>query len=59
MTEENGGDKYIMCDLPTEILYTINEFRYGDKQYNRKILTVLLMNLMIILKYQILIILII
>ena len=59
MTEENGKEKNIMFNLPKEILYTINEFRYGDKQYNRKILTVLLMNLMIILKYQILIILII
>ena len=59
MTEENGKEKNIMFNLPKEILYTINEFRYGDKQYNRKNLTVLLMNLMIILKYQILIILII
>ena len=25
-----------MLNLPNEILYKINEFKYGDKQYNRK-----------------------
>ena len=36
MTEDNGKEKNIMFNLPKEILYTINEFKYGDKQYNRK-----------------------